>query len=87
MRRRDRELTDREEIDRIVRGSQVCRLAMADGDSPYLVPLSFGYDGEAIYFHTAAAGMKIDYIERNNRVCFELERQAELVADGPDACQ
>ncbi len=87
MRRQDRELTDRAEIDAIIRGSQVCRLAMADGDSPYLVPLSFGYDGTAIYFHTAQTGRKIEFIERNNRVCFEFEHQVELVADSPSACK
>lgn len=26
----------------------------------YDVPVSFGYDGEFVYFHTLAGGMKLD---------------------------
>jgi nitroimidazol reductase NimA-like FMN-containing flavoprotein (pyridoxamine 5'-phosphate oxidase superfamily) len=27
-------------------------LGLAKDNSPYIVPVSFGYDGDAIYFHT-----------------------------------
>ena len=35
------------------RSCQVCRLGLCDGGEPYVVPLCFGYDGEALYFHAA----------------------------------
>ncbi len=50
MRRTDREVTVRAEIDEIVRGSLVCRVAMARHNLPYLVPLCFVYDGAALTF-------------------------------------
>ena len=54
---------------------------------PELVPLSFGYDGRELYFHTARTGRKIDCIEANNRVCFEVERNVELIRDPEQACE
>ena len=34
-------------------------MAMIDGDEPYLVPFSFGFDGGAIYVHTALDGRAV----------------------------
>lgn len=87
MRRTDKEIADRSEIDSIIRGCQVCHLALARRDEPYVIPVSFGYDGAAIYFHTAREGTKIDFIRSNPRVCFQLEQNVNLVADESDACR
>jgi nitroimidazol reductase NimA-like FMN-containing flavoprotein (pyridoxamine 5'-phosphate oxidase superfamily) len=87
MRRRDKLITECGEIDEIIRGSQVCRLALAVENSPYIVPVSFGYDGNGIYFHTAKTGQKIDFIEKNNRVCFEFERNVRLVPHPDEPCK
>ena len=46
---------------------------------PYVVPLSFGYDGCFLYFHTAREGRKIDMIRRNNRVCFEFDILHDII--------
>lgn len=86
MRRGEKEITNRAEIDAIIRGAQVCRLAMSDGDQPYVVPLNFGYDGSALYFHCALEGRKIDVLRRNARVCVEFDEPEELVR-GEEACQ
>ncbi len=86
MRRKDRLIEHRADIDAIIAGSEVCRLALSVKDEPYLVPLSFGYDGDAIYVHTAKKGKKIDYFKANNRVCFEFETNVRYVRDGSDAC-
>ena len=52
MRRKDREITDREEILAIIRKCDVCRIALNDGDYPYIVPLNFGLDvqGDQVFF-------------------------------------
>ncbi len=72
MRRKDREITDRAEIDAIIRSSKVMRIALADGDMPFLVPVFYAYDGTALYFHSAHAGSKIEIMKRNNNICFEI---------------
>ncbi|GAF88273.1 unnamed protein product [marine sediment metagenome] len=86
MRRRDKEITRREEIDKIIRSALVCRIAFADRDEPYVVPVSFGYDDKALFIHTAKTGRKLDFIKANNRVCFELEGNISLQTDDRDAC-
>jgi nitroimidazol reductase NimA-like FMN-containing flavoprotein (pyridoxamine 5'-phosphate oxidase superfamily) len=86
MRRRDREIESRSEIDTIIRSAEVCRLAFAVENEPYIVPVSFGYDGSAIYFHTARDGRKIDCIRANPRVCFELECNVELLTHDTKPC-
>jgi len=87
MRRKDRQVESREEIDAIIVGSEVCRLALSVDDAPYLVPLSFGYDGDSIYIHTTRRGKKIEYFEANNRVCFEFERNVQFVRNMGGACE
>jgi len=86
MRRADRQITAREEIDGILDAAQVCRLAFARQNEPYVVPVSFGYDGAALYFHTASAGRKLDFIAANNRVCFEVEHDVRLQPHPESAC-
>ena len=51
--------------------------AVGDG-RPYLVPLAYGYDGEAIYAHSGP-GRKLDLMRADPRVTFEVDR-----AEAPD---
>ena len=53
MRRAEKEIKDQTDIDNIIKEARVCRLAMADKDQPYVVPLNFGYDYPYLYFHDA----------------------------------
>ena len=85
MRRKDREITDRDEILDIVRKARFCRLAFCDGDTPYIVPVNFGYADEALYIHCAPEGRKIDIIKRNNTVCFQMDVDLHL-KEGERAC-
>ncbi len=79
MRRRDKEITDRSEMLEIVRRAEVCRLGMCDGNVPYIVPMSFGIDGDRIYLHSATEGRKLDIIRRNPNVCGEFDCDVETV--------
>jgi len=87
MRRTDRQIHSRETIDQIIAAAGVCRLGLSSHDHPYIVPVSFGYDGNKIYFHTASEGMKIDYMTANPRVCFEMEQDVSVVRDEQLACK
>ena len=71
--------------DSIIGRSSVCRLGMSDNGQPYIVPLSFGYDGRFLYVHAAVDGRKVDILKRNNRVCFEFDRLEE-VTSSEQAC-
>ena len=86
MRRADKEIVHLDTILKIVRDCEVCRLGLAVGGEPYVVPVSFGFDGEAVFFHTAKEGKKIDMMTANPRVCVQFERNVKLVTDDEDAC-
>jgi uncharacterized protein len=84
MRRADRELTDCSDIEKIIRSSQVCRLAMVDDGEPYIVPLNFGYSDMTLYFHSAPEGRKIRLLRQVAKVCFEIDGEHELIqAESP----
>ena len=87
MRRTDKEIESREEMDAIIRGSHVCRIALAMDNMPYIVPVSFGYDGESIYIHTAKEGKKINHFKNSNNICFEFERNVKLIGSQENACK
>jgi nitroimidazol reductase NimA-like FMN-containing flavoprotein (pyridoxamine 5'-phosphate oxidase superfamily) len=86
MRRAEKEIHSRALMDQILGQAEVCRLALCKDDQPYLVPVSFGYDGACLYFHTAAEGMKLEFLAANNRVCFEVEHGVKVVPNEANPC-
>ena len=76
MTRRERQVTDIDEIIKILDKSKVLHLGMVDGDEPYVVPMNYGYimeDGKlTIYLHGANRGRKLDLIRANPKVFFEM---------------
>ncbi|MDR1410700.1 MAG: pyridoxamine 5'-phosphate oxidase family protein [Spirochaetaceae bacterium] len=89
MRRKDREVTDAEELLEIIKANKVCRLGMADGNQPYVVPLNYGFEFDSgrlvLYFHGAGEGKKIGILKKNSQVCFEIDGEHGLAA-GKNAC-
>jgi nitroimidazol reductase NimA-like FMN-containing flavoprotein (pyridoxamine 5'-phosphate oxidase superfamily) len=77
MRRKDREVSDLNEIIKIVDKCEVVRLGLVDNGVPYIVPLNFGYEFNdqtlTMYFHSALEGRKIDILKTNPFVCFEMD--------------
>jgi nitroimidazol reductase NimA-like FMN-containing flavoprotein (pyridoxamine 5'-phosphate oxidase superfamily) len=79
MRKKEREITDIGEIEDIIRKAAVCRIGLADGEEPYIIPVFFGYEKKALYFHCAPEGRKLDIIRKNSRVCFEIDTDVGLI--------
>jgi nitroimidazol reductase NimA-like FMN-containing flavoprotein (pyridoxamine 5'-phosphate oxidase superfamily) len=73
MRREDREISDRTEIDAILAEAMVCRIGLTDENGPYVVPVSFGYEDGSLYFHSAPAGKKLGMLKKQSRCCFEAD--------------
>lgn len=84
MRRKDKEITEREVIEEILRENQVGRLGTAVDGVPYIVPMNFVYTEGKIFLHTHRDGKKVGNILANPRVCFEVD-SGELVK-GDDPC-
>lgn len=72
MRRKNREITDFDEMMKIIAKCDTCRVAMFDETFPYIVPFNFGTDLEDdqlyLYFHGAKIGKKIDLMRKNKNV-------------------
>lgn len=93
MRRNDREVSETEAIEEIIKKADVCRLAMANDNTPYIVTMNFGYinsPDRILYFHCANAGRKLEMIRKNNFVCFEMDTDHQIYSseakDGRKAC-
>jgi uncharacterized protein len=86
VRKTEYEIKDRAEIDAILNAAQVCRIALADGNMPYIVPVNFGYKDNCLYFHCALEGKKLDIIRRNNNVCFEADADVQIIPVAGKVC-
>lgn len=73
MRRQDKELHDPVVVRAILSEALCCRVAMVDGDRPYVIPVSFVLDGDGLYVHSADHGRKLRVLRANPHVCFEVD--------------
>lgn len=81
MRKANQEIKEEKVLEEILAGAVICRLAMVDGDLPYIVPFNYGYGEGCIYIHSAPEGRKIELLKHNNLVCFEIEDTARIIKD------
>jgi nitroimidazol reductase NimA-like FMN-containing flavoprotein (pyridoxamine 5'-phosphate oxidase superfamily) len=66
-----------DEIEKLLHQSIVGRIACTNGKIPYVVPISYAYDGQYVYCHTDK-GLKIDIMRKNALVCFEVEQFQDM---------
>ena len=82
MRRKDREVADSTRIADIINRCTCCRIGFHDDGEVYIVPLNFGYEAidntYIFYFHGAKEGRKIDLIQKNPNVGFEMDTNYAL---------
>jgi uncharacterized protein len=79
LRRTDRAL-ELEESRQLLENAPVGRLATTGADGPYIIPLSFAYAGsDTIYFHCASTGHKLENLDGDPRVCFEVDEMLAIV--------
>lgn len=65
------------EIEALLHNQVIARLAVVDGERPYVVPISYGYDGEYVYGF-AKEGLKMDLMRKNPNVCLEVENTQNI---------
>ena len=70
VRRKDREITDRGTLKKVLKSTKYVTIALCMDNEPYLASLSHGYDEKrnCIYFHCANEGKKLVYAKANNKV-------------------
>jgi nitroimidazol reductase NimA-like FMN-containing flavoprotein (pyridoxamine 5'-phosphate oxidase superfamily) len=70
MRRKDREIEQNEIIEILKRCDYGILSTIGENGYPYGVPISFVYLNNAIYFHCAVEGQKLDNIMKDDKVSF-----------------
>ncbi len=84
MNRKEREITERDEIIAVMKKCDSVTLALNDSDGwPYAVKLNFGLDVESdgtirLYFHSAQEGHKLDLMRADSRAAFEMDCSHQL---------
>jgi uncharacterized protein len=78
--------TNREKVEALMKEAVVVRLALCDGQNPYIVPVNFGFGDDKLYFHSGNKGTKVAILENHPQVAFELDAGVEVVRR-EDACK
>ena len=82
MRRADREVTNREELEEILRDCQVIHVGAQDGQGMFIVPMNYGYTLErgklTLYLHSAQEGRKVSAFRAGGSVAFEMDGRHAL---------
>lgn len=81
MRRQDRAIQESEIQDILYKGEYgVLSIITPDGE-PYGVPLSYVYLGDALYFHGAMEGLKLDSIRTQSKASFCVVGKTEVLQE------
>ncbi len=90
MRRKEREITDGNEIERFLAEQKIMRIAFYDDSDIYVVPVNYGYikrNGSYTFcFHGAKAGRKYELAKSDPIVGFETDGEYQLIS-GDIACE
>jgi nitroimidazol reductase NimA-like FMN-containing flavoprotein (pyridoxamine 5'-phosphate oxidase superfamily) len=66
-----------DQVNSILLSQAYGRLACTDGNTPYIVPITYAYDGKFIYGQTNE-GTKLAMMRKNPSVCFEVDRMTDM---------
>ena len=65
------------EMWKLIRKRNICRIAFKGTDYPYMAPFQYVVLNETLYFHFTDYGTKMKLIEKDKRVCVEIEEYKE----------
>ena len=65
------------QINNVLSSQVLGRLACTNKKGPYIVPLTYTYDGEYIYGQTKK-GKKLKMLRKNPNVCFEVDMMTDM---------
>ena len=62
-----------DEIEELIGGQMICRIAFRGNEYPYLIPFQYVLMDGTPYFHFTNYGKKMRLLEMDNRVCVQIE--------------
>ena len=83
LRKKEREIKSQEEMEEVLQKGKFVSIAMCRNNEPYVVSLNYGYakGKNALYFHCAKEGLKLDFIKENPFVCATVIEDLGYVKD------
>ena len=76
-----------EEMEKILKGETLGFLGLCRNSTPYVVPVTYGYNNGKIWLHCASEGMKLEYLRANPTVCFTVGWQSGSIIRHPQGAQ
>jgi nitroimidazol reductase NimA-like FMN-containing flavoprotein (pyridoxamine 5'-phosphate oxidase superfamily) len=68
---------NKHQIDNLLLSLAVGRIGVSDNGRPYIVPVTYVYDGKAIICQSRE-GMKLEILRKNPHVCFEIDSMIDM---------
>lgn len=68
---------DEKEINEVLKGQLIGRIGCAQDGEPYIIPISYAFDGKFIYCHSEE-GRKINMMRSNPRICFQADEMKDM---------
>ncbi len=65
---------DKSEIEKLIGEQMLCRIAFKGDEYPYMAPFQYVFMNETLYFHFTDYGKKMRLLEKDKRVCVEIEK-------------
>ena len=62
------------EIEKLLREQMLCRIAFKGNEYPYMAPFQYVAMNGSLYFHFTDYGKKMRLLEKDKRVCVEIEK-------------
>ncbi|HBV96109.1 MAG: pyridoxamine 5'-phosphate oxidase [Peptococcaceae bacterium BICA1-7] len=63
----------REECAALLSAGRYGRLGLSICNLPYVIPISYVYFENSIYFHSSGRGKKVQMVNKNPHICFEVD--------------
>jgi uncharacterized protein len=62
-------IEDSTEIEKIIKSCKTCYVSMSENDVPYVLPMNFALDGDAVILHSDQSGRMWETLHKNPKVC------------------
>ena len=69
------------EIEKLIREQMLCRIAFKGDEYPYMAPFQYVLTNGSIYFHFTDYGKKMRLLEKDKRVCVEIEEYRQDLSE------
>jgi uncharacterized protein len=73
--------TVEKEIEELIEGQFLCRIAFKGELQPYIAPFQYAYVNSTLYFHFTDYGKKMSFFKQETPVCVEIEQYTSNLSE------